>query len=407
MHIIELRADPKLLKNNFDGYKLNLDPIPILKHELTESSKPEIKRPNISDSQYSFLHQELFMFHNHLAVDPWLSRTAYFIDDAWKVQRVQYDVDTGKLKPPSSVFKIAKKSRNPNDYNCDLKFVSEKFALLSDGKGNLFLFDTGDRLKNTEWKMLFTCQALDQEDQGFLIEDVKLQIESEVKNIHCILRWIQQSENEFETVLNWIVLKQGPEGWKKHSTRTLKGKGSCYYASLDPKCQGIVLSGKNTFKFIQDSINPIKEPEQEKQEEKNPQSEPSVENFSWTQNDEDITVNFKEIQGAETEDFHVKCESKRMEVSYKTEVLVSSDLFGEIDVDLTTWSLQNNFLQVTLIKKDPSLIWPLLIPGGPFENHDNKQSQHLLNSEPVTHLGDQTDECDVAEGEDEYFIGET
>jgi hypothetical protein len=59
-------------------------------------------------------------------------------------------------------------------------------------------------------------------------------------NIHCILRWIKQTENEFETVLNWIVLQQGADGWRTFSTRTLKGKGSCYYASLDPKCQEIV-----------------------------------------------------------------------------------------------------------------------------------------------------------------------
>jgi hypothetical protein len=337
-------------------------------------------------------------------VDPWLARTAYFIDESWKVQRIQYDLESGKLKPPSSVSKIPKKTRESNDYNCDLKFVSEKFALLSDGKGNLHLFDTGDRLKNSEWKSLFSCSALDQE-QGFLIEDVKLQIESEVKNIHCILRWIQQTENEFETVLNWIVLQHGAEGWLKYSTRTLKGKGSCYYASLDPKCQGIVVSGKNSFKFIQDSLNPIQEVEPEKPA-ADEQSTPSLDNFSWTQNDEDITINFKAIEGAETTaDYHVKCESKRLEVTYKTETLVSSDLFQEIDADLTTWSLQNDFLQVTLIKKDPALIWPLLIPGGPPENHDNKQNQHLLNSEPVSHLGDQTEECDVAEGEDEYFIG--
>ncbi len=131
------------------------------------------------------------------------------------------------------------------------------------------------------------------------------------------------------------------------------------------------------------SINPIKE-EEPKKPAAVEQFSLSLDNFSWTQNDENISINFKAIEGAETTaDYHVKCESKRLEIIYKTETLVSSELFQEIGADLTPGSLQNNFLQFTLIKKDPALIWSLLIPGGPPENHGNKQNQHSLNSAPA------------------------
>lgn len=63
MKIIELRPDSKLLKSNFDGYKLSLEPIPILK--LENISKPHQVAAD-SATEYSFLHSSLFQLHNHL-----------------------------------------------------------------------------------------------------------------------------------------------------------------------------------------------------------------------------------------------------------------------------------------------------------------------------------------------------
>lgn len=206
--------------------------------------------------------------------------------------------------------------------------------------------------------------------------------------------------------MNWIELRQSPSGWEKYSTKTLRVKGSVYYSSLDPKCQGIVLSAKKLFKFTHDSENPIVEVEEPvKSEELNGQSEESVCNFTWTQNEEDITINFKEILDAEKQDYQVKCENKRLEVSCRTETLVASDIFEEIDVNLTTWSLQNNQLQVNLIKMNSDLIWPYLIPGGPLEDHEDRQGQQFFDAAAVSNnIELQMEDCDVAE--DEYFISE-
>ena len=88
--IIELRADPKLLKSNFDGYKLSLDPIPILR--LEDVPLPYRITPNLSAGEYSEKHVSLFQLHNHLVSDPWLNNTAYYFDVSSSVQKINYDV---------------------------------------------------------------------------------------------------------------------------------------------------------------------------------------------------------------------------------------------------------------------------------------------------------------------------
>uniref|UniRef100_A0A1B0GNI9 Protein-lysine N-methyltransferase n=1 Tax=Phlebotomus papatasi TaxID=29031 RepID=A0A1B0GNI9_PHLPP len=50
--ILELRPDRKLLKSNFDGYKLSLEPVAIIKEAL--QMMPDRVHP--SEAQYSFLH---------------------------------------------------------------------------------------------------------------------------------------------------------------------------------------------------------------------------------------------------------------------------------------------------------------------------------------------------------------
>lgn len=54
MKIVELRPDSKLLKGNFDGYKLSLEPIPILKQENIPVDVSSFNSP-LSYFKYSYL----------------------------------------------------------------------------------------------------------------------------------------------------------------------------------------------------------------------------------------------------------------------------------------------------------------------------------------------------------------
>ena len=400
MQLIELRPDTRLLKSNFDGYKLSLEPIPVLKQEL--SSKPDRVLRN-DNSEYSFLHVSLFQLHNHLVSDPWLQNTTYFLDSNLTIQKVHYDTNNGKLKPVYPVFRSGKIRRElgaTGIYNCDFKFISEKYAIFSDGKGTLKLLDTGDRLKSVEWKNLFSFQPLDEnhEGGGFLILDAKFLIDNGEQQIHILLVHVHQIESKFFAILNWIVMKQNQETkeWSTFSRRTLKGKGNPCHVSFDPKCCGLVYSSNHPFDFTFDSINEVVKEEEVLTVESQMDS---VDNFTWCQDGEDITVSFKVIPGMEKENFVVNCQETCIEVTCEPEILVKSDIFSSIDTFLTTWTFENGSLQLNLIKKEAETFWPYLIPGGPEEFKEGQL--------PVADLNAQMEECDFGngqEGENDYFV---
>lgn len=405
MKVIDLRPDSKLLVPNFDSYKLSLDPTPILKNE--NILKP--RKIKLDSNQYSLHHTTLFQLQNHLVPDPWLSYTCYYITNDNTVEKISYDINTGRLKETTPVFKFSpNRELIEGIYNAELKFISEKYAVLSDGTGNLTLIETGDRQKGDEWKKVENFQPLSDEETSFILQDAKFKIEKGEKVIHCILLHIKQIDEKFNNVINWISIKEegNTKKWSVADRRTIQGRGSLFYLSLDVHCQAIVYSSNHEFKYTFDSVNEVIE-EIPREDLKNVQNEPTVYKFQWSQKEEDITINFNIIPGATKDDYSVKCHQSNIEVKCLDEVLISSDTFAEIDTELTTWSLENDFLQLNLIKKQPELIWPYLIPSGPLESTGGDKNSQPFNAQPVSDLNSQIEECDFGDnGQDnnEYFI---
>lgn len=402
MKVIDLRPDSKLLKSNFDGYKLSLDPVPVLELEI---SKPDHVRAKTT-SEYSLMHSELFLMQNHLVADPWLSYTAYYIDFTFAIKKIHYDhLQTGKLKPLQVVAKLPiQRPSGAGIYNCGFKFISEKFAVFSDGIGNLMIFDTGDRQKSDEWKLASTIQPMD--GNGFIVQDSKLLIENGEKFIHCLLLHIEQHhDSKFFNTVEWITIKQIDAKWEIISRRTIQGKGHLYYLSLDPRCKAIVYSSNHGFKYTYDSVNPIVEEPQPTTPESE-QKEASVSTFKWSQNGEDITISFKRLPEATKDQYAVKSEPTHIHVQVEDEILINADLFSEVDSELTTWSLENDYIQLNLIKKNAEQIWPYLISGGPSESVEKEPD--LLNTASVSDINAQIEECDFdddGQGNEEYVIG--
>ena len=262
------------------------------------------------------------------------------------------------------------------------------------------MLDTGDRLKSVDWKNVLTLQPLDDEHEGgFLILDAKFLIDNGEQLIHFLVVHVHQIDSKFFAILNWVVLKHNQETkeWCQFSRRTLKGKGNPCHVSFDPKCRGLVYSSNHPFDFTFDSINEVVIEVEEPIEESSQMD--SVDNFSWCQDGEDITVSFKVIPGMEKENFVVKCQENHIEVTCESEILVKSDIFASIDSSLTTWTFENGSLDLNLIKKEPETFWPYLIPGGPEEFKEGQL--------PVADLNAQMEECDFGngqEGDNDYFI---
>lgn len=411
-NLIELRPDPKLIKSNFDGYKLSLEPIPIIKYECPVQPDRILQ----SESQYSFLHANIFFLQNHLVRDSWLPGSSYYIDENLEVQKIEYDEKNGRLKPIQCVYKVPKqRDREPNDYNLSFIFISEKYCLLSNGIGSMQLIETDDRRKNKEWKcsqnfhQLLENQWEDNSGNfGFLIQDARFEIVANEKQIHCLLLHVQQNDKTaFECVIDWLTLKLDTV-WKVATRRTLKGKNYPYYCSLGNKSKSIVLTSSANFEFIYDSEFPIVIPENSPDE--NVKTEFL---FEWSQTGEELILKFKE-KDACLADYKINYNEKKLQVNYKDKILIDSELFGAIENDLTTWSIENKFLQVVLVKKTAELPWPSIFPdSGPNETFDINRLENMRNDEinngsaqPVSTLISQVEDCDIDSNrlEQDFFI---
>lgn len=342
--ILDLRPSHLLLNPNFDGYKLSLEPVPVLKTELSASPR----RTFTSDDQYTFLHAKLFSLHNHLFRDPWLEHSCYFVDENWTIQNVRYDTSTGKLTSAQAVHKVPKPNMGRGDYNTSLTFVSEKFCAFGDGCGGLKIFNTGDRYRVEEWKTIFTDTILDN-SHPFVIQDARWEIINNIHQIQCLLMSVQRqddsSDEKFETVLDWIVIKRDAQSntWSKSHVRQLKGKTLPEYCVLEPKCNGVLLSADQKFEFTFDTENPIEPPES-----KTPNDDGNTEegdsknhNLDWTQSDEDITIVFNIPTETSKQDIKVICDGTNLQVRLKNDTLLNEELFQKVDKDMTTWNLVN------------------------------------------------------------------
>lgn len=347
--LLELKPNQKLLDASFDGYKLSLEPISKLKSPLAIA--PHKVFP--SEEQYSSLHAQLFGLQNHLVRDPWTTNTTFFADANRNIQCIKYNEQNGKLDPLTNVYKLRQGDRSSNDYNISFVFVSEKYCLLTDGLGIIHVIDTGDRFNKAEWKSVHSEIGLEG-SRRFYIEDARFEIANETKFIYCILLHVEYVENSFETFLDLVQLKQELNGsWVKTALKEIRLKNLPTYCSLEPRSSAIVLctdrvvnlGGNNETQTAEQNSDPIPD-------------EKSIP-FTWTQLDDDISIKFTLSPVHQKCEFKVVTKDQWINVTYQNESLLEGKLFGEIDSDLTTWSMENErtgvpHIQVTLVKKDTS-----------------------------------------------------
>lgn len=393
MKTVDLRPDRALLKPNFDGYKLSLEPIPILRTELAADFQPNRIRPN--EAQYSHLHAQMFGLQNLLVRDPWAGGSCYFVSRDLSVCWVQYSELSGRLLPLAKVFKMdAAVSAEP--YNCSVVFLSEKFALVADGRYGLHVVDTGDRRKGGEWQKVFTL-ASPEWPGSCVLEDGRFEIVNGERQIHAVGAYVTQEDGTFKTVLHWVKIaqKNSNDPWEFHSSQELKGRGYAYYCTLEPKSNALVVASDKPFKFVtngESADQPMEE------EEKEP-GLPDAPFFSWIQTSENITITVPKVEGVE---YKVSNENCKLSVLSGTTSIINEDgWFAEVDGELTSWINESNEIQITLFKTIPGM-WPFLYPGSPEEKCD-RMDQDMA---PASNLTSQLEECDFGTAGDdtEYTI---
>lgn len=352
-----------------------------------------------SEAQYSFLHAQLFSLQNHLIHDPWTNDTSYFFDTTWAVKRIQYNLQEGRFKPIASVFRGKRTSeRLPGHFNLTMVFISEKFAAIADGTAWIEIVDTGDRTKCQEWKQVLHIRVLPDEKSGFVLKDARLEIQQESRYIHCLLMRVELAEGAFESVLEWVAIDLTGKAVKLR--REMRSKSSINYSAFTSNSSGVIVAAGKAVKFTYDSENPIIEEDNQENVQKT--------EYTWKQTDEDVVITFHERDEAEKANFHVKCTTQNICVKYKDEILIEGDIFGRIDVDLTTWNLQNRTFQVTLVKAVEGEKWLHLIPEGPLEDFGGKMDEMVedpaANQTGISSLDTQMEDCDRGDEDAEYFV---
>ncbi|XP_067637030.1 nudC domain-containing protein 1 [Eurosta solidaginis] len=416
--IVELRADRSLIRNNFDGYKLSLDPVPLLKQDLTTA--PHKAVPN--EDQYSLLHAELFSMQNLLQVDPWARTNSYFVNRLGEVMRTAYNESSGRAQTTKVVYcSPTRTPRVKGDYNYSMRFISEKYCILCDGIKHMYLIDTNDRLKAAEWKQIAERHINENGTDGaqvvrnFTLYDCRLDISKEQKHISMALGRVQRVDtssvgsNHFMH-LYWAKWVQTDNEWEFTIHDVLESKGSLHYCAFEPRAESLIICSNHEYIFR--SQKPAVDKGEKETTNKPHLHDENLEmkGFTWTQTDDDITIKFDVRDGKEKTDYNVKYASNKLTVKCCDDVLLDSELFARIEPDLTTWTIENNYLQITLIKQTTTLNWPSLIPDnvGPKETSDSSRENGIpIDQKPIANLEAPIEECDFPMGsiEEEIKIG--
>ncbi|GIY41048.1 hypothetical protein CEXT_540181 [Caerostris extrusa] len=81
MVIMDLKVNRNMLDIKFEGYKLSLDPIPVLKQPVVDG----IKSCELGNEEYGYLHTRMSLLHNYLFQDPWCQDSVFYVNERHRV----------------------------------------------------------------------------------------------------------------------------------------------------------------------------------------------------------------------------------------------------------------------------------------------------------------------------------
>lgn len=325
----------------------------------------------------------------------------FYVTNANTIENVRFEGQ--KITRSRNVFQLPRtRLRTAGDYNYSMQFISPEYLLLTTGFGYLYLIATGERKTRNEssWKVVHEEQVLDNE--GFLIKDAQVEVQGDRKVVNALLLQIisdPDCSEKFMAKLIWIRLKEnGDANWERDALKELHAKKTVVpYCALVKGGEGFIVASQKAFRFVSDTEKEVAKSEDTKKD----GDKLNYTAFSWTQSDEDVTVNFSALEDSNKSDFYVKCTPTAIVVKFKELTLIDSQLSNKIDADLTTWQLQNDMLQVTMVKAQDGERWEHLIPNGPAEDSD--AAPVVADSfSSVPNLTAALEDCDRDDGE--YYI---
>ena len=363
MGVQKMKVNRDLIDPNFGGYKLSLAGVTKHRLPLEGVQRPEVRQPGAS--MYSFLDAKLCGEHNHLTGDPW-SKSVYWVGEGGV-----HCYEGGEVK---EVWELPSSDGVECQYNARLVFLGESEVAVSDGKGMIYILDTGKRgLARPQWKMVFSGDVCGR-DRSFVVvggmvrpgggvEVVVQYVEKRerVEGVH-----LPKGEGEFLNCLDWISLSKEGEGLQMERVRRVCSPGGINYIAVvggkggEPR---LVLSCEKIARIVFDSMNPIEEVEGgEVQEENENTGDAERAVFYWCQlggEDLEIWLYVGEVVKSAVKVF---VEGRRLSVEVRGVEMMQGILVGDVEQDSWTWSLQGGKLAVLLCKATPGP-WPAIWGG--------------------------------------------
>ncbi|XP_017130565.1 nudC domain-containing protein 1 [Drosophila elegans] len=426
MPVVELNVDRSLVCPNFDGYKLSFDPVPVLRQEIDVN--PMRLEPH--QNQYSLLHVELFARHNLLTSDPWLRHHSYYINGRHELVQCIYDPQSGRPRGQRVVCTIDYRDQGDGyqhlagDYNYSVCFVSERFCVICDGMTSYHLLDTGDRSRSglETWQRI-TRAPVDpgSEHRGFVLYDARLDVVQERKQIsllagHVARRDHNVGKEDGQTHVHYMDLTWGrwtqalaSGEWSYSVCQRLETTGSLHYCAFEPRAESLILASNREVQTHEQRLAAddaavvaaaaaaaAAAASSDVQHQNGHSNEHS---FSWTQTDDDVLIRFQTPATPSRNDFTIRCTNSTVLVQYLEQNLLSGDLYSHVDVDLTTWTMEADGLQLTLVKAE-HLHWPRLLAledsAMPDEADKDEESAAVVDPPlPIPNLEDPIEECDL------------
>ncbi|XP_061163412.1 nudC domain-containing protein 1-like isoform X2 [Saccostrea echinata] len=363
---VELRVRRELLDPNFDGYKLSLDPLPTYTCKLDNG----IAFTSLSEDQYSYHHAKLFGVHNHLYLDPWNTDYIYFIDSGWSIVQALSTGAGVTITSNAGIIPDLNRQNSVNGrLNASLCFVSEDMAVVGDGAGKLHLYFTGARNCSQLWKIVFSNDPLENSTPFLLVDAVLHTVDSAYK-LECLCVHVVECDAEQKdkyrathlTVMEWITISSGDKiTWVQERSRRLYGRRPFDYAAFSKDGSALIVGAEADFVFEYDSLKPVRE-EEPMEAETNGQEKPEPE-YTWSQNSEEVTALFTLPSGLTKADVYFILSHDFIDFGIKNgNHLLKGQLFGDIDVEGSTWKIQDQRVELTLSKCEEQ-VWSHIVVG--------------------------------------------
>ncbi|XP_072322971.1 nudC domain-containing protein 1 [Scyliorhinus torazame] len=372
-----LRVCHQLLDPKFDSYKLSLEPLPIYTLDL-DSAVAEVK---LREDQYTLDHMCVFGMYNYLHCDRWYQDSVYYIDQHERVMHLAITLDTA-ISKPREVFRLSAEIKSCDTLVCaSLHFTSPTWAALSDGTGKLYLLRTSKRGANNieKWEIMFQQEL----GEPFVIVHSHSYLKAGAHSVDVVLLQTETDESDvqgigFHSAVDWLTITSSNSESNKYEVsrhRTLHGKLAPHYAAVEQDGSSLIIASDKPFKFVQIDGKPVEEQKLQKMD-TSQKKEPI---YYWQQTDEDLTVNIQLPDNTTKLNIDFQLSPGHLQVGLKGHTaFVEGQLYSPVDQGLSTWTVNDNSLEIFLFKKNRGVTWPQLIIGdrrGEFIMDPDKASQ--------------------------------